>query len=435
MLLDRNYISIEVTRSGIESRNKALSTVLDMSNYLAGINNLGLLLDGALSRVLDAFEYDAGRIYLMDESGNELLLASHRGMEPIGLERVGLDEGFTGKAVKTRSFIAQHVSDLEDKQRAERLAAMGLKVIICVPLITWERVDGVMNLASRSVVSLDTDKIDLLVTVGNQIAVALHNARLYKELQGRLTMLKEKKDMIQFFAYSISHDLKSPATGIYGLTKRLWEKHSSQLDEKGLECCELIFKTADYMLQLVSRLNSYVSAKEGTLNPEPLNVREIVESIRNELKPEMVRRKIRWRQPEVFPDIVADRLSFTRVIRNIIDNSLKYGGPGLSEIAVDCEENENFHIFSVSDDGTGIAPEMADKIFEPFQRDPSARGVAGSGLGMAIVKEIAERHGGKAWIDSSRPKGARISLSIRKDLVPEHPLNTNRHGLLRHNET
>ncbi|PIW00404.1 MAG: hypothetical protein COW41_05530, partial [Deltaproteobacteria bacterium CG17_big_fil_post_rev_8_21_14_2_50_51_6] len=148
MLLDRRHISIEVTRSGIESRNRALSIVLDMSNYLAGINDLELLLDGALSRVLDTFGYDAGRIYLMEESGTELLLASHRGMEPVGLEKVTLDEGFTGKAVRTRSFLAQYVSDLEDKQRAERLAAMGLKVIICVPLITWERVDGVMNLAS-----------------------------------------------------------------------------------------------------------------------------------------------------------------------------------------------------------------------------------------------------------------------------------------------
>ncbi|NCO60444.1 GAF domain-containing protein [bacterium] len=425
MLLDRRHISIEVTRSGIESRNRALSIVLDMSNYLAGINDLELLLDGALSRVLDTFGYDAGRIYLMEESGTELLLASHRGMEPVGLEKVTLDEGFTGKAVRTRSFLAQYVSDLEDKQRAERLAAMGLKVIICVPLITWERVDGVMNLASKSVVSLDPDKIDLLVTIGNQIAVALHNARLYNELQERLAMLKEKKEMIQFFAYSISHDLKSPATGIYGLTKRLWEKHSSQLDEKGRECCELILKTADYMLQLVSRLNSYVSSKEGAMNPEPLNVREIVESIKTELQPEMAARNIRWRLPDVFPDIVADRLSFTRVIRNLLDNSLKYGGSGLTEIAVECAEDESFYIFSISDDGAGIAPEMADKIFEPFQRDPSARGVAGSGLGMAIVKEIAERHGGKAWIDPSRPRGARISLSIRKDLKPGNQLTAN----------
>jgi signal transduction histidine kinase len=178
------------------------------------------------------------------------------------------------------------------------------------------------------------------------------------------------------------------------------------------------------MLQLVERLNNFVSAKEGTLTPESFNAGEVIEFVRNELEPEMAERKIGWRQPEVFPDIVADRLSFTRVIRNLIDNSLKYGGPGLTEIAVECGEDESFYIFSISDDGAGIAPETAGKIFEPFQRDPSARGVAGSGLGMAIVKEIAERHGGKAWADSSRPRGARISLSIRKDLVPDQPLNT-----------
>ncbi|RJR21071.1 MAG: GAF domain-containing protein [Desulfobacteraceae bacterium] len=425
MLLDRRYISVELTRSDIEQRNRALSTVLEMSNYLAGINDIDLLLDGALSRVMEAFEYDAGRIYLMDERGEGLLLAAHRGMEAAGLEKVNLDEGFTGKAARTRSFLAQYVTDLEDKKRAERLAAMGFKVIICVPLVTWDRVDGVMNLASSRVVSLDHGKIDLLVTVGNQIAVAVHNARLYKELQGRLAMLKEKKDMIQFVAYSISHDLKSPATGLYGLTKRLWEKNAGQLDDKGRECCELILKTADYMLQLVERLNSYVSAKEGTLRPELVNVLEIIDSVKGGIEHEITKRGIRWLQPESFPRIVADRISFARVIRNLVDNALKYGGPSLSEIAVEYCENDDFHIFSVTDDGAGISLELAEKIFEPFHRDPSSRGVAGSGLGMAIVKEIAERHGGKAWVDTSRPKGARISMSISKTLVADQVINSN----------
>ncbi len=317
------------------------------------------------------------------------------------------------------------MADLEDKLRAKKLSDMGLKVIICVPLITWERVDGVLNLASRKDISLDNDTIDLLVTVGNQVAVAVHNARLHQELQGRIAMLKEKKDMIQFFAYSISHDLKNPAVGIYGLTKRLYEKNASRLDEKGLECCELILKTTEYMLQLVDRLNSYISAKEGTLCPESIEMGGLLDSIRMELDPQITARGITWIKPNLIPVIVADRLSLTRALRNLIDNALKYGGPDLKKIAVEYREEGEFHILSVWDDGVPIGPELAGRIFEPFQRDPSSKGVAGSGLGMAIVKEVAERHGGKAWVDTACPKGARISLSIKKGLTPHNPLNNN----------
>lgn len=425
MLVDRRYISVEVTASKIEQRNKPLATVLDMSNYLAGISDADMLLEGALGRLLDAFDFDAGRIYLLGKDGKELFLAAHRGMEPAGLRTVNIDEGFTGKSARNRAFLAQYVADLEDRQRAERLSAMGLKVIVCVPLILWERVEGVINLASRKVISLDHERIDLLVTVGNQIAVAHHSAMLQRELEGRLAMLKEKKDMIEFVAYSISHDLKSPATGLYGLTKRLWERNSSLLDEKGRECCELILKTADYMLQLVERLNGFVSAKEGALRPEKFESGEIIGAVRSELEPEVAKRGVRWRQSANLPVIVADKLSFGRVIRNLVDNALKYAGAGLSEIKVEYEDKQGFHVFSVADDGVGIGPQLAERIFEPFHRDPSSKGIAGSGLGMAIVKEIAERHGGKAWIDLERPKGARVCLSISKGLIPDKALNSN----------
>jgi signal transduction histidine kinase len=425
MLVNRRYISVDVTASKIEQRNKPLAAVLDMSNYLAGISDAEMLLEGALGRILDAFGFDAGRVYLMDKDGKQLFLAAHSGMEPAGLRTISIDEGFTGKSARNRAFLAQYVADLEDRKRAERLSSMGLKVIVCVPLILWERVEGVINLASRRLISLDHEKIDLLVTVGNQIAVAHHSAMLQRELEGRLAMLKKKKDTIEFVAYSISHDLKSPATGLYGLTRRLWERNSALLDEKGRECCELILKTADYMLQLVERLNGFVSAKEGALRPEKFDSGEVIGAIRSELEPQLAKRGIQWRQSPNLPVIVADKISFGRVIRNLLDNALKYAGTGLSEITVEYEDREGFHVFSVADDGVGIGAELAERIFEPFHRDPSSKGIAGSGLGMAIVKEIAERHGGKAWVDLGRPKGAKVCLSLSKGLIPDKALNSN----------
>jgi len=233
MLINKKYISVKVNDEKLKARNRGLAILLEMSNYLATSLTMKDLFEGALSRVLEHFDLEAGRIYLLNRAGQYLYLVSHQGMKPHGLERVSINEGFSGKAVRTKSFIAQHVSDLKDRKRSVFLADKGLNIVLCVPLITMGRVRGVMNLATSKDIQLDEDKIDLLTTIGNQIAVAADNARLYADLEDKIGALREKKDMIKFFAYSVSHDLKSPAVSLYALTKRLNEKYVHILDEKG----------------------------------------------------------------------------------------------------------------------------------------------------------------------------------------------------------
>ena len=89
------------------------------------------LLTGALSNVLEYFDFDTGRIYLMDEDGQHLSLASHQRIEPKDLEKVHIHEGFTGKSAQTQSFIAQNVSDLEDEKRRSFLSSKGIKTVLC----------------------------------------------------------------------------------------------------------------------------------------------------------------------------------------------------------------------------------------------------------------------------------------------------------------
>jgi signal transduction protein with GAF and PtsI domain len=138
-------------------------------------------------------------MYLMDKGGRSLSLAASRGVDTTGLERVGITEGFTGKAARSRSFIAQYVSDLEDRKRAAMLLGKGFKIVVCVPLMHMDQVLGVMNLGADRSMRLSKAKIDLLVAVGNAIAVAVNHSRLCDELARNLKVLKEKKETIEFF--------------------------------------------------------------------------------------------------------------------------------------------------------------------------------------------------------------------------------------------
>ena len=420
MLSEKKYISIQFDEAEIGERNRELAILLEMSNFLATSMKMKDLLAGALSRVLEYSDMEAGRIYLMDDENQHLNLATHQGIQPYHLERVNINEGFSGRAVQTKSFIAGHVSEMDDKKRTLLLSAKGFKIIICVPLISMSKVVGVMNLATGRMITLDQSKVDFLIALGNQIAVAANNARLYEELQNNIQTLKEKMEMITFFSYSVSHDLKSPAIGVYGFAKRLKEKYKEILDEKGRAYCDQILKTSEQMVVLLKEINAYIASKESPITLEKVKVKKITEELRNEFSNRLTKRRIRWSEPDILPEITADRMGLMRVFRNFVDNALKYGGDNLHEIKIGYKENEEFHVFSLSDDGVGISPGARDKIFEIFKREDTSRGKTGSGLGLAIVKEIAKRHNGKVWLDTESKKGTIFYIAIPKELNAEN---------------
>ena len=228
--------------------------------------------------------------------------------------------------------------------------------------------------------------------------------------------LKDSSEKIKLLAYSISHDLKSPAFGLYGLTKLL-QKHCCDIfDDKARNYCDQILNAAEQIAALVENINVYISTKETPLSIERVKLKEILQMVKDEFSPQLTIRRIRLLEPETMPEIKVDKLSILRVMRNFTDNALKYGGEDLSEIRIGYKESDNFHILFVNDDGVGLKEKNSEKIFGAFQRHETSKGVTGSGLGLAIVKEIAERHSGKAWLESGPEKGTTFYLSISNHL-------------------
>ncbi|GLI33620.1 PAS domain S-box protein [Desulforhabdus amnigena] len=228
--------------------------------------------------------------------------------------------------------------------------------------------------------------------------------------------LQRSAEKIKLFAYSVSHDLKSPAVGVYGLTNLLYKQYGNTLDARGKTYCEQILKASEQIAALVEKINLYISTKEVSLIIERVNLRHVLQMIKDEFSTRFSIRSIRWTIPDDLPEVKADRLALLRVLRNLVDNALKYGGDDLSEIAVGYEESPHHHIISVRDDGIGIRREDTQKIFDLFQRKEEVREIEGSGLGLAIVKEIAEQHGGKVWATPAPGKGSIFYISISKKI-------------------
>ena len=251
---------------------------------------------------------------------------------------------------------------------------------------------------------------DLVKERTTELATA--NERLTCEIEER----KRAEEALKLLAYSVAHDLKSPAIGIYGITKRLHKQFKDVLDDKGRNYCEQILKASGHIAALVEMINVYIVTKETRPLFEKINIREILTMIKDEFSSQLTIRGIEWFEPDSDIEIMGDRLSILRVFRNFVDNALKYGGERLSKIWIGHEETESSHIFSITDNGKGLKVVDAEKVFELFERHETSRGIEGAGLGLAIVKEIAKQHGGLVWVEPAAKKGTTFFTSISKNL-------------------
>jgi signal transduction histidine kinase len=228
--------------------------------------------------------------------------------------------------------------------------------------------------------------------------------------------LEDASEKLKFFAYSVAHDLRSPAIAMHGLVKNLRGHYQDVLDEKGKNYCDQILKVSQHIVTLVEKINMYIATKEARLSIEDIEFNEVLGVIKEEFSAQFRVRRIDWIEPETAVEIRADRVAMVRVFRNLVDNSLKYGGEQLSKIWIGYEGSEDSHILSLGNNGQGLSTKDSGKIFGLFQRSEASKGIEGAGLGLTIVKEIAEQHGGRVWAEPGKEKGITFYISISKNL-------------------
>ncbi|MBU1566265.1 MAG: DUF3365 domain-containing protein [Proteobacteria bacterium] len=250
--------------------------------------------------------------------------------------------------------------------------------------------------------------------------ISLSFYRSIKRLAQRLAgekLLQEQSEKIQLFAYSVAHDLKNPVIAIHALARVMNKRHLDGLDLKSRQYCEQIEKSAEQVSALVDQINAFISSKEQPLQKAPLDFLEICQTVRAENDHRLRERIIIWSEPLQVGVLEADRLVILRIIRNLVDNALKYGGETLSRITITYEESASLHTIRVINDGRPIAPEDCQNIFQRYKRHCSDSAVEGTGLGLAIVRELVDLHGGQVWVESDGRQGVTFSFTITKNLV------------------
>ncbi|RPJ07640.1 MAG: PAS domain-containing sensor histidine kinase [Deltaproteobacteria bacterium] len=239
-----------------------------------------------------------------------------------------------------------------------------------------------------------------------------------KDMNERLARLYEASEAtnkeLEAFVYSVSHDLRTPTVSIGGFSRLLLEEYSSRLDEKGQNYLKTIYAGAERSVQLMDGLLALSRARHQELNLSEINMEELAEEVLRDLRSACGERIIRW-DVKPLPPARGDRTMIRQVLVNLLTNAVKFTRPRESAvIEIGARPDDRQNVYCVKDNGVGFDMAEANKLFEVFKRLHPSPGFEGSGVGLAIVKRIVERHGGRVWADGEIDKGATFCFSLPK---------------------
>ena len=235
-----------------------------------------------------------------------------------------------------------------------------------------------------------------------------------RELLERTVQLEAANKELEGFSYSVSHDLRAPLRHVTGFALMLQKKASPILDETTLHYLNTISESAKQMGNLIDDLLAFSRMGRSEVKKGRINFGYLVKEILKDLQEETKDRDIAWKVGEL-PEAYCDGSMLRLVFVNLISNAVKFTRPRpKADIEIGCIPEKDEFVFFVRDNGVGFDPKYQDKLFGVFQRLHHQDEFEGTGIGLANVRRLIHRHGGRTWADGKIEKGATFYFSLPK---------------------
>lgn len=238
------------------------------------------------------------------------------------------------------------------------------------------------------------------------------NQELETRVQLRTAALEASNRELEAFSYSVSHDLRAPLRAIDGFARILGEDFDDRLDDSGRSHLQRIRNAAERMALLIDALINLASLARKPLHKESVDLSALAASIIDELRAEEPQRAV---DVEITQDLIvrADRALMNAVLNNLLRNAWKFTSRQHRARIVFCAERaDEQRVFCVRDNGAGFDMTYADKLFRPFHRLHGNEDFPGTGIGLATVQRIVERHDGAIWAESTPGEGAEFRFTL-----------------------
>ena len=392
---------------------EAVGSSLDVDHVLATIAMHAVELSGT----------DGGSIMEYYEHDRCFMVRATYQTEPTVIDRlrtirIELDETLVGRATKERRPVA--VTDLSAVDLDPHLRILfesGWRSVLAVPMLREEQIVGALVVRRKRTGTFTTETVELLETFASQSALALLNARLFRELEKRSAELEVASTHKSEFLASMSHELRTPLNAVLGFSEVLLEQMFGEINERQEEYLRDIHGSGKHLLELLNEILdlSKVEAGQMDLDYTTFELAPVLDHAAS-----MLRERAGYKAIDIVVEadedvgtMEADELRLKQVVINLLTNAVKFTSDGGAVVMRASRSGSEVVSITVTDTGIGVTPEDRERIFESFQQ--GGRGASkeeGTGLGLTLSRRIVELLGGRMWLESQVGVGSTFGFSL-----------------------
>jgi len=367
-----------------------------------------------------------------DEGGTRATLSAI--LEEAGYEVTGMEKGSEAqKMIKGHSFNViitdirlPDVGGMEILESAKEINP-DVAVIMMTGYASIETAVNAVNEGAYAYFVKPVNPDEIKTTVTNalkQQRLSLENRRLVDSLQRSNRLLFEANEELKRatqakseFLANMSHELRTPLNVIIGFSELMRDEVPGQINNEQRQCLDDVLGSSQHLLNLINDVLDLSKIEAGTakFRLSSLELAEVIEPLARTMLPVLAPRQqsLDIKVEEGLPLVRINKAKISEVLLNLLSNATKFT-PERGELRIEAVREDNWCRVSVIDSGIGIKQEDQEQIFEPFyQLDNSlTRGKGGTGLGLALVRQIVDKHGGRVWVESEYGQGSRFTFTL-----------------------
>jgi signal transduction histidine kinase len=411
-------------------QSQRLLTISEIAKISVTEHSTERMLPKLLACLIETFEVaETGVLLLYDPEEETLSVQAAYGYDLARLEqlRIAPGEARCGKAFQMGqpelypspdSIAAATANMTSTNAQIVRAATAGSKSpqsAVCIPLISGENKVGVLMLENlHTANSFTPANLPFMQTIADLVALSVESARLREDIQSAQALSEANRLKAELIS-TLAHEMRTPLTSIKGYSTALLMEEVTFDLETQREFLQFIDEECDVLQTLIHDLleSSIIDAGLLRLELQPVQLLRLAKTVMDDIARRTEIHRFLLDFPEQFPIVDADPDRIMQVLRNLLDNSVKYSPDG-GLIVIRGEVLEQEVIVSVADQGVGLTPEHLNRLFEKFFRAKSLLGrhVVGSGLGLPISRTIVESHGGRIWAESQVGEGTTLFFAL-----------------------
>jgi GAF domain-containing protein len=410
-----------------------LTALGEVSRAVSSTLDVETVLDTIVSRASQLAGAAGCSIYEYDEAAEQFeLRATHNDdtafVEALRAVPLRKGEGLMGRAAEMREPI--QIPDITQpgayqSSVRDTLIRFGYRALLAVPLLREDQIIGSLSFNRKAPGEFPPEVVDVLKTFATQSALAIQNARLFREIADKSAQLEAASRHKSEFLANMSHELRTPLNAIIGFSEILAEKMFGDINEKQTEYLQDILESGRHLLSLINDILDLSKVEAGRMELE-LSEFDLPNAIDNALilvRERASRRGIKLGHiiDERLGMIGGDERKVKQVLLNLLSNALKFTPEG-GRIDVGARLDGDVAEVSVADTGIGIAPADQDAVFEEFRQVGTAdRKAEGTGLGLTLSRKFIELHGGRIWVKSELGTGSTFTFTLPLTIDQRRP--------------